>query len=198
MNTMKSDVLSFTLHCCPITFSSARTNLCNIGMFRVPPVTYLLYQKVCEHFLNQLVKMMLFYKKLRLFKEKEAKEKREVNGFSQNLNKCLGQDLEIAMHDGDLHFQENNAYGYTYSGNSETLFLKSRYQYFYTSFHASKKQVMSAYNEHVLQMTHCGKIQAGNGRKRWATSAFTKMITPPHLSMQLEGRHVKCQYFRIQ
>ena len=81
-----------------------------------------------------------------------------------------------------------------YSENSETLFLKSRYQYFYTSFHASKKQVMSAYNEHVLQMTHCGKIQAGNGRKRWATSAFTKMITPPHLSMQLEGRHVKCQY----
>ena len=53
MTTMKNDVLSFTLHCCPITFSSARTNLCNIGMFRVPPVTYLLYQKVCEHFLNQ-------------------------------------------------------------------------------------------------------------------------------------------------
>ena len=51
MTTMKNDVLSFTLHCCPITFSSARTNLCNIGMFRVPPVTYLLYQKVCEHFL---------------------------------------------------------------------------------------------------------------------------------------------------
>ena len=53
MNTMKNVVLSFTLHCCPITFSSARTNLCNSGMFRVPPVTYLLYQKVCEHFLNQ-------------------------------------------------------------------------------------------------------------------------------------------------
>ena len=53
MTTMKNDVLSFTLHCCPITFSSGRTNLCNIGMFRVPPVTYLLYQKVCEHFLNQ-------------------------------------------------------------------------------------------------------------------------------------------------
>ena len=51
MTTMKNDVLSFTLHCCPITFSSARTNLCNIGMCRVSPVSYLLYQKVCEHFL---------------------------------------------------------------------------------------------------------------------------------------------------
>ena len=38
------------MHAC--TLCSARPNSCNIGMFRVPPVPYLLYRKVREQFVN--------------------------------------------------------------------------------------------------------------------------------------------------
>ena len=41
-----------TMHSSKKYTYSARPNSCNIGMFRVPPVPYLLYQKVREQFVN--------------------------------------------------------------------------------------------------------------------------------------------------